>query len=71
MLEKILNAEMDEHLGYEKNQKTDFDNSRNGYSSKNVKGFFGFTEIQTPRDRKASFKPIVIQKNQSNISSVE
>ena len=41
MLEKMLNAEMDEHLGYEKNQKTDFDNSRNGYSSKNVKGLFG------------------------------
>ena len=71
MLEKILNAEMDEHLGYEKNQKTDFDNSRNGYSSKNVKGLFGSTKIDTPRDRNASFEPIIISKNKTNISSVE
>ena len=62
---------MDEHLGYEKHEQSDSDNSRNGYSSKNVKGLFGSTEIKTPRDRGASFEPIIVQKNQSNISSVE
>ena len=71
MLEKLLNSEMDEHLGYEKHEQSDSDNSRNGYSSKNVKGLFGSTEIKTPRDRGASFEPIIVQKNQSNISSVE
>ena len=63
MLEKLLNYEMDEHLGYGKHEKNDSDNSRNGYSSKNVKGLFGSTKIKTPRDRGASFEPIVVKKN--------
>ncbi len=60
MLEKLLNAEMDEHLGYEKNSISESVNSRNGYSKKNIKGLFGSTEIKTPRDRDATFEPIVI-----------
>lgn len=71
MLEKMLNAEMDEHLGYKKYDKNDNENSRNGFSSKNVNGLFGSTNIKTPRDRNASFEPIVIKKNKHNISSVE
>lgn len=71
MLEKLLNSEMDEHLGYQKNEVSKNDNSRNGYSSKTVKGLFGSTELKTPRDRNATFEPIVVQKNKSNISSVE
>ncbi|WP_420330560.1 transposase, partial [Mycoplasma marinum] len=62
MLEKLLNAEMDEHLGYQKNEISDSNNSRNGYSSKNIKGLFGSTKIKTPRDREASFEPIIVQK---------
>lgn len=40
-LEKALNAEMDEHLGYKKHEQNDNDNSRNGYSEKTVRGLFG------------------------------
>lgn len=71
MLEKLLNAEMDEHLGYEKHEVSDISNSRNGYSEKIVKGLFGQTEIKTPRDRDGSFEPIIIPKREKNISKIE
>lgn len=71
LLEKMLNAEMDEHLGYKKHENNEEENSRNGYSEKTVKGLFGSTQIKTPRDRDASFKPIIVEKNKSNISSIE
>ncbi len=54
LLDELLDGERDEHLGYSKhdyaNKKTD--NSRNGYSSKNVKSDYGEVELNIPRDRK-------------------
>ena len=56
-VETALNAEMDEHLGYEKHapQGRGTGNNRNGYSTKRLKGQHGEVTIQTPRDRNASF----------------
>ena len=64
VLETALEAEMDEHLGYEKHQFTGRDggNSRNGRRSKTV-----FTEIgpvEIPRDTDASFDPQIVKKRQ-------
>jgi transposase-like protein len=70
-LEKTLNAEMDEHLGHEKHGDSQNGNYRNGFSKKTVKGLFGQTEIKTPRDRGGAFEPIIVAKNQSNISRIE
>ncbi len=52
-LEKMLEAEMDEHLGYEKNSILDNNsgNSRNGYGKKTIKSEWGESEISVPRDR--------------------
>ena len=41
-VEKMLEAELDGHLGYDKNQKTTSSNSRNGYSNKKLKNSFVF-----------------------------
>ncbi|MEG6617635.1 transposase, partial [Peptococcaceae bacterium 1198_IL3148] len=52
-LQEIFEAEMDEHLGYEKHDPAgnNSGNSRNGYSKKNIKTRFGKSEIEIPRDR--------------------
>ncbi|MFP3443103.1 transposase, partial [Pantoea sp. SIMBA_133] len=58
-VETALNAEMDEHLGYEKHalEGRGTGNSRNGYSAKRLKGQHGEVPIQAPRDRDGSFEP--------------
>ncbi len=64
---------MDSHLGYSKydyeNKNTD--NSRNGYSSKEVRGKSGSFRIDVPRDRKSEFEPQVVKKRQRDISKIE
>jgi transposase-like protein len=70
VLENGLEAELDEELGYSKYdyRNKDTDNSRNGYSSKNLKTSFGEAEIEIPRDRKGEFEPNIIKKHQTSIS---
>lgn len=69
-MEKGLEAELDEDLGYSKydykNKATD--NSRNGHSSKNLRTSFGDVEVSVPRDRKGEFEPQLLKKNQTSIS---
>tara|TARA_B100000508_G_scaffold69785_1_gene54518 strand:+ start:34 stop:1251 length:1218 start_codon:yes stop_codon:yes gene_type:complete len=70
-VEAALNAEMDEHLGYEKHQKSTSSNSRNGKSSKRVKTEDGEFELDTPRDREGSFEPKLVKKHQSRFTSMD
>lgn len=72
-LEKILEAEMDEHLGYQKNSPKGRNkkNSRNGYSSKTVKTESGHLEIDSPRDRDSSFEPLIIPKNKRSVTGLD
>jgi transposase-like protein len=67
-LQKALDAELEEHLGYKRHAKLDANkngtNSRNGYSSKKLQGDFGEIELATPRDRDGSFEPQIVQKSQ-------
>ena len=66
-IEKILEGELDAHLGYDKHEKTGLTNARNGTSTKNIKTSFGETTIEVPRDRDASFNPMLIPKRQSMV----
>lgn len=70
-IEKILEGEMDAHLGYDKHEKTASSNSRNGTSSKQVKTSFGESTIQVPRDRDSSFSPMLLPKRQSMVDGLE
>lgn len=72
-VEAALKAEMDYHLGYEKNDQSGHHsgNSRNGFSSKKLKGDHGEIEIQTPRDRNANFEPELIKKGQTRTTSMD
>ena len=69
-LETALNAELDDHLGYDKHEKTIIDNSRNGYSSKTIQTEDGQFELKTPRDRNNDFEPALVKKKQRRFTSM-
>jgi putative transposase len=66
LVERALQAELTDHLGYEKHdpagQKSG--NSRNGTSRKKLKGDFGEIDLETPRDRNGTFEPKIVEKHQ-------
>lgn len=71
-LQEMLNAELTEHLGYEKNEYTeDNENYRNGYSQKTVHSSEGDIKLNIPRDRQGTFDPIIVEKGQKDISNIE
>ena len=72
-IQEMLEAEMDEHLGYSKYEydKKETDNTRNGYSKKKVNTEYGKLDILTPRDRKSEFDPIIVKKGNRDISTIE
>ncbi len=73
LLERAMQAEMTEHLGYEKNapstNKTG--NTRNGSYQKKIEGELGELDITVPRDRDASFDPTILPKEQSRFSGFD
>ena len=66
LVERALQAELTEHLGYELHQEPagGVGNTRNGSTAKTVATEHGPVEIKTPRDRKASFEPQLVRKGQ-------
>lgn len=71
--ERALQAELTNHLGYEKHEVkgNNSGNSRNGSSSKVVKGEYGQAEIAIPRDRAGTFTPQLIQKGQTRFEGFD
>jgi putative transposase len=67
ILERAMQAEMNDHLGYEKHDPVgnNSGNSRNGKSSKTLKGEFGRLPIEVPRDRNATYEPKIVAKGQT------
>ncbi|WP_425357473.1 IS256 family transposase [Leadbettera azotonutricia] len=69
LLSRVMNAEMDEHLGYEKNSNAgdNSGDSRNGYSEKTVLTENQSAVIQVPRDRNGTFEPKILPKHQRRL----
>jgi len=67
VLERALQGEMSEHLGYTKHDPAgnNSGNSRNGATRKTLQGDFGEIDLETPRDRNGEFEPQLIKKNQT------
>jgi putative transposase len=67
VVERAMQGEMAEHLGYEKHDPdgNNSGNSRNGVTRKTLKGDFGEVEVETPRDRNGEFEPKMVKKNQT------
>jgi transposase-like protein len=72
-VEALLKAEIDEHLGYPKHDPTgkNSGNSRNGFSKKTLKTNLGEVPLDVPRDRNATFDPIVVPKHDRMSSKIE
>ena len=70
-IQEMLEAEMDEPLGYSSYERSDNSDYRNGKKAKKIRGNFGETEIEVPQDRDGSFEPKVVQKRQKDISGIE
>ncbi len=70
-IEKMLEGELDSHLGYDKHEPNDSNNSRNGYGKKKIKTSYGESEIRVPRDRDASFNPMIVPKREGMVQGLE
>ena len=70
-IKEMMEAEMDEHLGYQKSQRSDNDDYRNGYKEKQVNSSYGPVSIEVPQDRKSTFEPQVVKKRQKDISDID
>ena len=70
-IENMLEAEMDNHLGYEPYERTSNSNARNGRKSKTVRSKYGEFDIEVPQDRESSFEPQIVKKRQKDISHIE
>jgi putative transposase len=73
LLERVMGAELTHHLGYEKHAPAGrgSGNSRNGASSKLVKGDFGEVEIEVPRDREGTFEPKILPKHERRFTGFD
>ena len=69
ILGKALQAEMDNHLGYQKNDSSgnNSGNSRNGYSTKKVMTHDQEIQLNIPRDRNGEFSPVLIPKYEKRL----
>ena len=72
-IEAALGGEMQRHLGYPKHGQHNNDisainnNTRNGYYPKIVKGIHGEVTLDVPKNRNASFEPLIVKKAQSRL----
>lgn len=60
-IKEMMEAEMDDHLGYERSERSDNDDYRNGYKSKTVNSSYGSMRIDVPQDRKSTFEPKIVK----------
>jgi len=73
VLETALEAEMSEHLGYDKHQASgrNGENSRNGTRPKTVQTEVGPVEIEVPRDREGTVEPGIVKKRQRRLDGID
>src|SRR3954451_18297104 len=73
VLETALEAEMSEHLGYDKHDPAGRTggNSRNGSRAKTVLTEIGPVPIEVPRDRDGSFEPVIVRKRQRRLDGID
>jgi len=73
LVQKCLEAEMDTHLGYEKNERAgkSAENRRNGYTKKVLKSEQGEVTLGVPRDRNGEFEPLVVAKHQTRLAGLD
>ena len=70
-IKEMMEAETEDHLGYEKSERSDSDDYRNGYKRKKGNSRYGSMGIEVPQDRKSTFEPQVVKKRRKDISDID
>ena len=70
-IKEMMEAEMDEHLGYESYERSENPNSRNGYKQKQIRSKYGETTLSVPQDRDSTFEPKIVKKRQKDIAAID
>lgn len=70
-IKSMMESEMNEHLGYNRYERSDNRNYRNGTKTKKVRSTYGEFELDVPQDRDGSFEPKVVKKRQKDISEID
>lgn len=70
-IREMMEAEMDEHLGYDRYERSSDSNYRNGTKQKRVRSKYGEFEVDVPQDRQSSFEPQVLPKRKKDISAID
>ena len=70
-IQEMLESEMNEHLGYDKYERSEEPNYRNGTKPKSVRSKYGEFEVDVPQDRQSTFEPQVVPKRKKDISGIE
>lgn len=71
ILNELMETEMDDHLGYDRYERSDEKNYRNDTKSKQVRNKYGEFEVDVPQDRNSSFDSKILPKRQKVISAIE
>lgn len=71
LMQRILESEMTSHLGYEKHETSESENSRNGHTPKTVHTESGPVTIEVPRDREGTFEPKIIPKHRRRLEGFD
>ena len=70
-IKELMEAELDQHLGYKKSERSNQEDYRNGYKTKQVHSRYGSMEVSVPQDRNSTFEPQVVKKRQKDISDID
>lgn len=70
-IKEMMESEMDNHLSYSKSDYSGNKDYRNGYRTKRVNSSYGSMEIEVPQDRKSTFEPQVVKRQQKDISDID
>lgn len=70
-IQEMMEAELDEHLGYDEYERSDNPDYRNGVKHKKLHSSYGEIPIDVPQDRDGDFEPQIVQKRKKDISAIE
>lgn len=70
-IKSMMEAEMDDHLGYKNYERSDNSNARNGSKTKTIRSKYGEFPLEVPQDRESTFEPAVVKKRQKDISGID
>ncbi len=70
-IKSMMEAEMDDHLGYKNYERSENSNSRNGSKTKAIRSRYGEFPLDVPQDRESTFEPTIVKKRQKDISAID